>query len=100
MRALNLGCVFAIGIYIYTLAPQFYRIFGVYMCVMSIFHFSEYLAIAIILPSLVSVDSFVINHSPQYTIAAVFSWLEFAVESYFVPGKLFTDNFKKLQIAT
>lgn len=87
MRALNLGCIFAIGVYIKALFPQCYGIFGVYMCVMSVFHFSEYLTIAIIHPSLVSVDSFVINHSPQYTIAAVSSWFEFAVESYCFPGE-------------
>lgn len=72
------------------LAPPFYGIFGVYMCVMSMFHFSEYLTISIIHPSLVTVDSFVINHSPQYTIAAVSSWLEFALESYFFPGETYS----------
>lgn len=89
MRALNLGCVLAIGIYIAILIPQLYSIFGAYMLVMSVFHFSEFLTIAIIHPSSVSVDSFVINHSPQYTIAAISSWLEFALEAYFFPGKFF-----------
>lgn len=87
---MNLGCVFAIGIYVRAVAAKHYGIFGIYMCVMAIFHFTEYLTIAIIHPSLVSVDSFVINHSPQYTIAAISSWLEFALESYFFPGKQFT----------
>lgn len=56
------------------------------MSIMAIFHYSEFLSIAIVQPKQVSVDSFVINHSPQYTIAAVTSWLEFFIESYFFPG--------------
>ncbi|XP_018319589.1 protein-S-isoprenylcysteine O-methyltransferase isoform X2 [Agrilus planipennis] len=40
---------------------------------------------AIIQPKLVTVNSFVINHSMQYTIAAVSSWIEFAIETYFFP---------------
>lgn len=88
MRAAFLGCAFAIGFFIYMVVAEPFRIFGVYMCTMAVFHFSEFVTIAIIHPSLVSSDSFVINHSPQYTIAAVSSWLEFAVESYFFPGKI------------
>lgn len=61
--------------------------FGLYMCTISFFHYSEFLTIAIIQPGIVSIDSFVINHSPQYTIAAVTSWVEFFLESYFFPGK-------------
>lgn len=32
-----------------------------------------------------SIDSFLLNHSPEYKIAAVASWIEFAVEYYFFP---------------
>lgn len=56
------------------------------MCVMAFFHYSEYLTIAIIHPDEVSTDAFVINHSPQYIMAAVSSWVEFALECYFFPG--------------
>lgn len=63
-------------------------IFGIYMCVMAVFHYTEFLAIAIIQPKLVSINSFVINHSPEYTLAAVTSWIEFGLELYFFPGCL------------
>lgn len=54
---------------------------------MAIFHYSEFLAIALSNPTTLSTDSFVINHSPQYAIAAVLSWTEFGIESYFFPGE-------------
>ncbi|KAF2898806.1 hypothetical protein ILUMI_07370 [Ignelater luminosus] len=86
VRATFLGFIFALGIYIKTIAPDHIKMFGIYMCVMSTFHYSEFLCIAFIQPKLVSIDSFVINHSLQYTVAAVTSWLEFFVETYFFPG--------------
>jgi protein-S-isoprenylcysteine O-methyltransferase len=60
------------------------------MSIMALFHYSEFLSIAIVQPKQVSTDSFVINHSPQYTIAAVTSWVEFFIESYFFPGSSHT----------
>lgn len=87
IRASFLGIVFAVGIYLKLVAPAHIKIFGVYMCVLAFFHFSEFVAIAIVQPKQVSPNSFVINHSPQYTVAAMTSWLEFFVESYLFPGK-------------
>lgn len=43
------------------------------------------MAIAVCNPKTLSTDSFVINHSIHYTIAAVSSWVEFFVESHFFP---------------
>lgn len=57
------------------------------MCVMAIFHYTEFLSIAIIQPNLVSTDSFVINHSKEYTIAALTSWTEYFLEYYFFSSK-------------
>lgn len=87
IRATFLGFIFALGVYIWFLAVPNLSIFGIYMTVMAVFHFSEYMAIALINPDTLSTDSFVINHSPQYTLAALVSWTEFALESYFFPGK-------------
>lgn len=87
MRAAFLGFVFALGLYINLIAPQHVQPFGIYMCIMAAFHYSEYLTMAIIKPNVADVESFVLNHSPQYIIAALSSWLEFAVECYFFPGK-------------
>ncbi|CAH1969068.1 unnamed protein product [Acanthoscelides obtectus] len=86
IRAALLGAVFALGFYVRIVAPPNVKIFGSYMCIMAFFHFSEFLFIALIQPKQVSTDSFVINHSPQYVIAAITSWLEFFLECYFFPG--------------
>lgn len=74
------------GFYVWFLGIPNLCIFGIYMTVMAVFHYSEFLAIAISNPSSLTTDSFVINHSPQYTIAAVMSWAEFSLETYFLPG--------------
>lgn len=56
------------------------------MCSLSFFHYSEYLVTAIINPRSLSLDSFLLNHSMEYTLAAVSSWVEFTVEKLTVPG--------------
>lgn len=56
------------------------------MCSLSFFHYSEYLVTAIINPRSLSLDSFLLNHSVEYTLAAVSSWVEFIVEKLTVPG--------------
>lgn len=57
-----------------------------YMCSLSFFHYSEYLVTAIINPHSLSLDSFLLNHSVEYTLAAASSWVEFIVEKLTVPG--------------
>ena len=54
---------------------------SVYVVALSGFHFSEFLVTALYKPDSVSYDSYVINHSPAYTLAALASWTEFWVES-------------------
>ncbi|XP_061647918.1 protein-S-isoprenylcysteine O-methyltransferase isoform X2 [Phyllopteryx taeniolatus] len=56
-----------------------------YMCSLAFFHYSEYLVTAIINPRSLSMDSFLLNHSVEYTLAAVSSWLEFTVENLTFP---------------
>ena len=36
-------------------------------------------------PDKLSLDSFLINHSPEYQIAAVASWIEFLLELWLFP---------------
>lgn len=85
VRAALLGFTSGMGMYLYRFTDVV-NIFGVYMIVMSAFHYTEFLAIAIIQPKLVTTDSFVINHSTQYTVAAISSWVEFFLEIYFLPS--------------
>lgn len=60
----------------------------------SMFHFSEFLAVALTNPKTLTVDSFILNHSVQYWVAAVSSWVEAGVENYFFPGKNLFVGFK------
>ena len=60
--------------------------FGWYLSVLGFFHFSEYFSTSIYNYSSLSVDSFLLNHSVAYAVAAVCSWCEFFLEMYFFPG--------------
>ncbi|XP_012261192.2 protein-S-isoprenylcysteine O-methyltransferase [Athalia rosae] len=85
VRATSLGYAFGIGILIFITAPLSWKIFGIYMSVMAMFHYSEFLAIAWTNPKALSLDSFILNHSVEYGTAAFISWLEFGLERYFFP---------------
>lgn len=56
------------------------------MCSLSLFHYSEYLVTAVNNPKSLSLDSFLLNHSLEYTVAALSSWIEFTLENIFWPG--------------
>lgn len=58
------------------------------MCSLSLFHYSEYLVTAINNPRSLSLDSFLLNHSFEYNLAALSSWVEFTLEKLFFPGRL------------
>ena len=60
--------------------------FGVYVAIISVFHLSEFLAISFTNPSVATSDTFIINHSSAYTLAAALSWLEFSIERKCFPG--------------
>lgn len=81
----SLGLVFSVGGLI-ALSGNDFWCFGLYMMSLSFFHWSEYLTTSIFNPSSLSLDSFLINHSWEYGVAAILSWLEFWVEWYFVPS--------------
>lgn len=57
------------------------------MCSLSLFHYSEYLVTAVNNPKSLSLDSFLLNHSLEYTVAALSSWIEFTLENIFWPGQ-------------
>lgn len=61
-----LVCVACSGLSANTLNPKF----SAYMALLSTFHFLEFFVTAVKQPSTVTYDSFVINHSKSYTIAA------------------------------
>lgn len=58
----------------------------VYVLSLTAFHFLEFFTTALFKPATVSYDSFIINHSHAYTLAALASWTEFWVEAWLFPG--------------
>ncbi|KRZ27058.1 Protein-S-isoprenylcysteine O-methyltransferase, partial [Trichinella pseudospiralis] len=63
-----------------------FHLFGWYLCVLSIFHFTEFIAIAVCSDDTLSIDSFLLNHSVEYWLAAILSWMEYFVEYYYFPS--------------
>lgn len=57
-----------------------------YICVMAIFHYSEFLSIAVCNPKTLTSSSFMLNHSIAYGVAAATSWLEYLLWHYFLRG--------------
>ncbi|XP_064154019.1 protein-S-isoprenylcysteine O-methyltransferase isoform X1 [Anguilla rostrata] len=84
VRACFLGFTFGCGLLI-SFGQTTWTHFGWYMSSLSFFHYSEYLVTAIINPRSLSLDSFLLNHSVEYTVAAVSSWVEFTVEKLLIP---------------
>jgi len=86
VRSAFLGLIFSVGLFVADLAPPSYHVLGWYMCFMSFFHYSEFLMIALTNPRTLSLDSFILNHSVEYGVAAVASWTEFLIERWYCPG--------------
>ncbi|XP_012221768.1 protein-S-isoprenylcysteine O-methyltransferase [Linepithema humile] len=84
IRALFLGYIFGIGILVSINAPPSWQMFGVYTAILASFHYTEFLAIAWTNPATLSIDSFILNHSIAYGVAACLSWIEFFLERYYL----------------
>ncbi|XP_076237243.1 isoprenylcysteine carboxylmethyltransferase ste14 [Calliopsis andreniformis] len=85
VRAVFLGYAFGLGILVSLIAPLSWKMFGTYAAVLAAFHYSEFLSIAWINPSTLSIDSFILNHSIAYGVAACSSWIEFVIERQYFP---------------
>lgn len=85
VRAVFLGYTFGVGILVAIVAPSSWQVFGAYVSVLSMFHYSEFLSIAWTNPAALSIDSFILNHSVAYGVAACSSWIEFIVERQYFP---------------
>ncbi|XP_067423171.1 protein-S-isoprenylcysteine O-methyltransferase [Emydura macquarii macquarii] len=84
IRACFLGFAFGCGLLL-SFGQSSWKHFGWYMCSLSLFHYSEYLVTAINNPRSLSLDSFLLNHSFEYNLAALSSWIEFTVEKIIYP---------------
>lgn len=80
ITAYCLGLVFLLGLY---LCPSS---FGIYLSFLAFFHFSEYVATGLGNPQNLSFDSYLVNHSAQYGLAMLVSWLELWLGVWLVPG--------------
>ena len=85
VRAAFLGYVFGTGIIVSFVAPPSWQMFGVYITVLATFHYTEFLSIAWINPSTLSIDSFILNDSVAYGVAACSGWIEFITERHYFP---------------
>ncbi|XP_072334199.1 protein-S-isoprenylcysteine O-methyltransferase isoform X2 [Scyliorhinus torazame] len=85
VRACFLGFVCGCGLLL-SFGGSSWQHFGWYLCSLSIFHYSEYLVTAVINPKSLSLDSFLLNHSVEYKLAAMSSWVEFTIEKLLFPG--------------
>jgi len=79
VTAYSLGLVFLIGIK-NTGSP-----FGLYLSVLAFFHFSEHITTGLSNPQNLSFDSFLVNHSWQYGLAMLVSWLEYFLQLWMFP---------------
>lgn len=81
-----MGVCFGLSTVVIFYSHSAWKRLGVYFLFMSTFHYSEYLTISIANPQSLSTDTFMLNHSIAYIVAATSSWLEFLVEVYFWPS--------------
>ena len=83
-----LGFAFAAGVML-TYKSDNHTFFGWYVILMSTFHYMEFLTTALTNPANLSVDSYLLNHSSQYALAAMASWVEYLLE-YWAFGSIKT----------
>nr|CAG4642765.1 EOG090X0CFU [Evadne anonyx] len=79
-RSHLLGVLLAFGLSLNIYYIKDFISLGWYIMIMSFFHFSEFLVTSIIRPQTLSTDSFLLNHSKAYTLAALVSWFEYLVQ--------------------
>jgi protein-S-isoprenylcysteine O-methyltransferase len=91
--ALTGGCLcFLLGLHIALLVLSVFNgwsavlQWSLYAISLLVFHLLEFVLTALYNPRFCTADSFLVNHSRAYTIAAVVSWIEFWVELFFAPG--------------
>ncbi|KAG0224598.1 hypothetical protein BGW41_005036 [Actinomortierella wolfii] len=81
----GLGALFGAGLvfatFVDTSIPQLFF----FLAALGVFHSLEYISTALFNPMKLTLDSFLLNHSPEYTLATVSGITEFLIERYFFP---------------
>lgn len=83
--ALFLGVSFGIGLILAT-SQLSWRLCGWYIAALSFFHWSEYFFTALTNPQNLSLDSYLLNHSLEYHLAVLASFIEYILEWIYFPG--------------
>ena len=91
-RAYFLGLVFSSGILTCIYGSSTYLSTGLYLIVLSLFHFGEYLATALFNPSTLQLESFILNHSVEYNVALLASWIEHGIYIYLIPDSFLISS--------
>lgn len=81
-----LGHICSVSFTLFAVGPDHWCSFGIYGMFLSIFHYSEYLSIAYNNPRTLNTDSFILNHSTAYHLAAIASWIEYTIETLYFPN--------------
>lgn len=63
--------------------PVFLKPFGVYINLITFFHFSEFFLTAIINSESLNLDSYLLQNGNPYYIALLVSWAEYFIEVYY-----------------
>lgn len=93
LRSAILGALCSIGLLIINNDSQSNLIpLGVYLVLLSFFHFSEYFVTSLTNSSTLNLNSFLIDQSVAYVLAISGSFIEFTLEAYLFP------EFKKFNI--
>ncbi|XP_074654934.1 protein-S-isoprenylcysteine O-methyltransferase-like [Tubulanus polymorphus] len=79
-----LGLVFGIGLML-SVSGWVVMPLGWYIAMLAFFHWSEYFVTALTNPSHIVLDSYLLNHSTAYQVAAVASWIEYTIELLVFP---------------
>ncbi len=88
----GLGAVFGVGVGLAFLSET-YTDFGLYMIALSLFHFWEYNYVALFHSKELNANSFLLNHSQEYKMAALASWIEYFFERWFFGGSSWKGSF-------
>eukprot|EP01090_Pellita_catalonica_P000832 TRINITY_DN10591_c0_g1_i1.p1 TRINITY_DN10591_c0_g1~~TRINITY_DN10591_c0_g1_i1.p1 ORF type:complete len:236 (-),score=18.87 TRINITY_DN10591_c0_g1_i1:25-732(-) len=79
------GLTAGLGLAVALLSHSFWNL-GAYLFFLGFFHFSEYFMVALFNPTMLSTNSFLVNHSKEYLIATGASFVEYFVERFFFPN--------------
>lgn len=85
VRAFLLGILTLFGWYLYKRTSTIQN-FGIYLSILSFFHFSEFFFTAISNPQNLGIRSFLIDHSAEYHVAALAAVFEYFICRWLFPG--------------